>query len=641
MTNIQEELKISLQLLKQEWQEDLNQYQKKFLYTSTSDKKNQGICWYPIQLKKEKLGYGDRVIVELERFDNKQSHSFQSGKSVSIFSNQEHFNAKEFRINGVINQVNKETMTVTLQVDELPDWFHEGKIGVDLLFDEASYREMEKALKAVMQAEKGRLGELKSILLGESPAKTTPSTPFQLKTLNQRQEKAVHLVIESEDVSIIHGPPGTGKTTTLIAAIQQSLIKYPQVLVCAPSNAAVDLMVEKLTDLGIETVRVGHPARVDEKILSTTVDSKIAQHESYKDLKKTRKTAAEYRKLSQKYKRNFGPEERAQRKRLIEEARRIEDDASKLEDYITYDIFQRAKVVACTLVGASNAYLKSYKFPVVFIDEAGQGLEAATWIPIAKAQKVVMAGDHQQLPPTIKSYEAALKGLSETLFEKVIKRQKESAVMLNVQYRMADPIMGFSNDQFYGGELIAAENTQSHSLPDEPILEFIDTAGSGFEEHQEKESLSTLNKEEAKFTLQYLENLIKKIGISNFKTAGWNIGLISPYRAQVKKFQELIFEDYQYPNLRAFSDLLTIDSIDGFQGQERDLIIISLVRSNSTGEIGFLSDKRRMNVAMTRAKRKLVIIGDSSTLCSDPFYEQFIEYVEKKGTYRSIYEFWE
>jgi ATP-dependent RNA/DNA helicase IGHMBP2 len=602
MSNIQEELKISLQLLKQEWQEDLSQYQKKFLYTSTADKKAQGICWYPVQIKKEKLGYADRVIVELERFDTKQAHAFNSGKSVSIFSNQEHFNGKDFRINGVINQVSKDVMTVTLQVDELPDWMHEGKIGVDLLFDEASYREMEKALKAVASAEKGRLGELKSILLGEKESVKNPLAHLSIPHLNTSQEKAVNLVLQTQDVAIIHGPPGTGKTTTLISAIQYSLPTHQQVLVCAPSNAAVDLLVEKLTDLGIETIRMGHPARIEEKILSTTLDAKIAQHDSYKDLKKTRKEAAEYRKLSQKYKRNFGPEERAQRKRLIDEARKMEDDASNLEDYITYDIFQRAQVIACTLVGASSGYLKNHKFPLVFIDEAGQGLEAATWIPISKAQKVVMAGDHQQLPPTIKSFEAATKGLSETLFEKVIKRQPTASEMLKVQYRMAAPIMGFSNEKFYNGELLAAENTLSHFLPEESILEFIDTAGSGFEEHQEKESLSTLNKEEAKFTLQYLENLIKKIGISEFKTSAWNIGLISPYRAQVRKFQELIFEDYQYPNLRAFSDLLTIDSIDGFQGQERDLIVISLVRSNNSGEIGFLSDKRRMNVALTRAK---------------------------------------
>lgn len=639
MPNIHEELKISLKLLKQEWDEDLQQFKKKFLYTSISDKKNEGICWYPVQLKKSRVGYGERWIVDLERFDTKQSHVFQSGKSVSIFSNQELHSSPDLRINGVINQVKKDVMTVTLQVEELPEWLQKGKIGIDLLFDEASYREMESALKSVIKAEKGRLAELKEVLLGEKSAVIEEKDIVVENQLNTSQQEALKLVARAQDVAIIHGPPGTGKTTTLLAAIQQSLQTNKQVLVCAPSNAAVDLLVEKLYDNGISTLRIGHPARVEDHILSQTLDAKISLHDSYKDLKKLKKTAEEYRKLGQKYKRNFGHEERMQRRRLLDEATRCKVEAEHLEEYITYDIFQQTQVFASTLVGAANSALKGMKFPVVFIDEAAQGLEAATWIPIQKAQKVVMAGDHCQLPPTIKSYEAAKAGLSETLFEKVIKRQTHASKMLDLQYRMPELIMGFSSEYFYHHGLKAAENTNFHYLsPEEPVLEFIDTAGSGYVEQTEEESLSTFNLEEARFALKYLESLIKRVGVAEIKNNQWNIGLIAPYRAQVRRFNELVFESYEFPNLRAFSDLLTIDSIDGFQGQERDIIVISLVRSNAQGEIGFLSDTRRMNVALTRAKRKLIVIGDSATLSTHPFYNAFLDYVEGNGCYKSIYE---
>jgi ATP-dependent RNA/DNA helicase IGHMBP2 len=638
MANIQEELKNSLKLLKQEWEEDLIQYKKKFLYTSISDKKEEGVCWYPVQLKKSKIGFGERLIIELERFDPGAPHVFQSGKSVSIFSNQAQYHSH--RINGVINQVKKDTMILTLQTEDIPEWMHQGKLGVDLLFDEASYREMESAMKAVIKSEKGRLGELKDVLLGERVPELFPVGSKNVDNLNFSQNEALNMVSAAKDVAIIHGPPGTGKTTTLVASIVQALVENKQVLVCAPSNSAVDYLVEKLLEHHITTLRIGHPARVEDHILSQTLDAKIALHDSYKDLKRLKKSADDYRKLGQKHKRTFGPEERMQRRRMFDEANRCKDEAESLQDYIIYDIFQDTQVVACTLVGAANSALKGMSFPIVFIDEAAQGLEAATWIPIQKAAKVVMAGDHCQLPPTIKSYEAGKNGLSETLFEKVIKRKPEASKMLSLQYRMPGLIMGFSSKYFYHNGLKAAENTLHHFLtPDEPVLEFIDTAGSGFTELQEEESLSTFNLEEARFSLRYLENLLKRIGIAEIKTKQWNIGLIAPYRAQVRRFNELVFESYEFPNLRSFSELLTIDSIDGFQGHERDIIVISLVRSNAKGEIGFLSDTRRMNVALTRAKRKLIVVGDSSTLSNHPFYNAFLDYIDANGCYKSVYEY--
>jgi ATP-dependent RNA/DNA helicase IGHMBP2 len=640
MPNITEELKQGLKLLKQEWAEDLAQYKKKFLNTSLADKKKEGITWYPILLKKSKIGMGERLLVEVERTDTDYPSSFGSGKSVTFFSNQEGYQSSENRINGVVNQVKRDSMIVTLQGDEIPDWMNEGRIGVDLLFDEASYREMESALKKVMTAENPRLIEIRDIALGEKAPKSK-NLPFsELPSLNFSQNQACHKIAAAEDIAVVHGPPGTGKTTTLIAAIQQAAEQKQSILVTAPSNAAVDLLVEKLVDCGITTLRLGHPARVEEKILNQTLDAKIAFHDSYRDLKKLRKETETYLKLAKQYKRNFGPEERAQRKLMYQEVSRIREAAGHLEDYIRADIFQKTQVFACTLVGASSSNLRGMIFDVVFIDEAAQGLEAATWIPILKAKKVVFAGDHCQLPPTIKSFEASSGGLSITLFEKIIQRKPQTAQMLQVQYRMPEAIMGFSNEWFYGGKLEAAENTKEHFFsPEEPVLEWIDTAGSGYADQQDVESLSTFNPEEARFACNFLNETIKRIGIGQFKQENWNIGLIAPYSAQVRLLRHLIFETYEYPNLKAFSDLITIDTVDGFQGQERDLMLISLTRSNERGEIGFLSDTRRMNVALTRAKRKLILIGDSSTLAQHQFFDSLLRYFEEREAYRSVWEY--
>ncbi|MFC3881900.1 AAA domain-containing protein [Algoriphagus namhaensis] len=638
MDKVTEELKKGLKLLKQEWQEDLAQYKKKFLNTSLADKKKEGITWHPILVKKAKIGMGERLLVEIEKLDPNQNSAFHSGKSVSFFSTQEGYSSQENRINGVINQVKKDHMVVTLQVDELPEWMDSSRLGVDLLFDEASYREMEFALKRVMDTENLRLRELRETLLGDRPASFSGQNREESLDLNQSQNLACEKIAQAKDVAIIHGPPGTGKTTTLVRAITEATAKGLSILVCAPSNAAVDLLVEKLTDGGIATLRLGHPARVEEKILNQTMDAKTAFHDSYRDLKKLRKQIDQYLKLAKQYKRNFGPEERRQRKLLFDEVSRIREAAKHLEEYISFDIFQKTQVFASTLVGASSHHLKGMTFDVVFIDEAAQGLEAATWIPILKAKKVVFAGDHLQLPPTIKSFEAAKSGLAETLMEKVIRKKPSVAQLLRVQYRMQADIMGFSNEYFYMGKLEASENTKSHQFEGEVVLEWVDTAGAGYTDRQEEESLSTFNPEEAIFTCKHLNELMKRIGFAKFKENGWTVGLIAPYSAQVRYLRHLIFETFDYPNLKAFADLLTIDTVDGFQGQERDLMIISLTRSNDRGEIGFLADERRMNVALTRAKRKLVLIGDSSTLAVNPFFDSLLGYFEEKGAYRSVWE---
>jgi len=584
---------------------------------------------------------GERLLVEVERLDNKYPSSFSSGKTVSFFSTHEGYHSSENRVNGVVNQVKKDTMVVTLQADELPEWMENNRLGVDLLFDEASYREMEFALKKVITSDNKRLEEIRDCLLGERKPQFFEKIKLATLSLNDSQNQACELIANAKDVAVVHGPPGTGKTTTLIEAIQDAVIGNQSILVCAPSNAAVDLLVEKLTDRGIETTRLGHPARVEEKILNQTLDAKTALHDSYRDLKKLRKETNQCLNLAKQHKRNFGPEERAKRKLMFAEVSRLREASKSLEQYIQFDVFQRTQVFATTLVGASSYHLKGMTFDVVFIDEAAQGLEAATWIPILKAKKVVFAGDHFQLPPTIKSFQAGKEGLAKTLFEKVILRNPPAAQLLDLQYRMPEVIMGFSNEWFYQGKLKAAENTKTHQFQDEGPMEWIDTAGSGYSEQVESESLSTFNPEEAKFACTHLNNLIKSIGIAKFKEAGWTIGLIAPYGAQVRLIRSLIFDSYDFPNLKALSEQITIDTVDGFQGQERDLMLISLTRSNDKGEIGFLSEARRMNVALTRAKRKLVLIGDSSTLAVHPFFDSLLGYVEEKGGYRSVWEFLE
>ncbi|WP_158861075.1 AAA domain-containing protein [Lunatibacter salilacus] len=644
MTNIQEELKLIKKLLKTEWKEDLEQYKRKTFGRSLAERKADGICWYPVSVSKTKTGLADKLLVEVTHADPPSSHGFQSGKSVSLFSNTPENDSSRDRVSGVVNYVRGNRLMMTLGVENAPDWLDGGKLGVDLLFDENTYRQMDAAMDNVINANQGRLNTLKEILLGDTPPATTLPVKLDLDEdwLNESQLAAVQLVCSARDVAIIHGPPGTGKTTTLVASIHETLKRMHQVMVCAPSNAAVDLLVEKLVQKGIATLRIGHPARVDDDILNQTLDAKTSQHGSYKTLKKLKKEVAELRRKARQFKRNFSHQQRAQRQYLYDQVSQARREIDQLEDYIRFDIFQQTQVFACTFSGAGSQALKGMRFPVVFMDEAAQGLEPATWIPILTAEKVVMAGDHCQLPPTIKSFEAAAAGLRQTLFEKVIERQPQSARMLAMQYRMPELIMGFSSKIFYKNQLRAAPVTASHRLgPEEPILTFIDTAGSGFADFTDRETLSTQNPEEARFALGVMNSLLKRIGSAVFDENDWKIGLISPYRGQVELLKTLVRDDDSFLIIKSMRERLTIDTIDGFQGQERDLILISLVRSNARGEIGFLSDTRRMNVALTRAKRKLIVIGDSATLGVHPFYREFLDYVDENKCYTSIYELME
>ncbi len=626
-------------MLKIEKEEDKASYKRLMENLSVADRRENGICWYPIAIKDTELGHADYLSVEVERTSNTDIiHQFRFGMSVALFSNHD---PRTDRVEGIITYVSGNRMKFSLRTDELPDWSRQGKLGVDLVFDENSYFEMEQALKqAPLLAEKREEGALINILTGEK--NTGPDNDADLPALqayttqlNSRQQQAVKKIVAANELAIVHGPPGTGKTTTLVQAIKYLVQQeHEQVLVVAPSNTAVDLLTEKLTSEGLNVVRVGNPARVSERLMAMTLDNKIAAHPTAKEIRRLRKQASEYRDMAQKYKRNFGKEERDQRKALFTEARNINKEVERLEQYIVDDTLAKANVITATLVGANHYTVRGRKYKTVVIDEAGQALEPACWIPIIKARKLVMAGDHFQLPPTIKSEEAAREGLEHTLLEKVVKLHPESVVMLEEQYRMHETIMEFSSKEFYNGKLKAAPSVAHRVLfeGDQTLL-FIDTAGCGFEEKWEGTAIS--NPEEAGFLLrqllQLMETLQSKSNLTNHPT----IGVISPYKHQVETLRQSIMDEKA---LEKYQEYLTVNTIDSFQGQERDAIYISMTRSNVDSIIGFLSEIRRMNVAMTRARKKLVVIGDSATLGQSPFYADFIAYAQEKNAYISAWE---
>jgi predicted DNA helicase len=456
-------------------------------------------------------------------------------------------------------------------------------------------------------------------------------------------------------VAIIHGPPGTGKTTTLVQAILETIRRERRVLVCAPSNTAVDLLTEKLAERGVNVIRLGNPSRVSELLLKHTLDAGVMAHASYAKMHAMRQTAEQHRETASERVRNFGFEERQRRLWLREEARTLRQAADDLERFMTEDVLESVQVITCTLVGASHRHIRHLGFETVFIDEAAQALEPGCWIPIAKGQRLVLAGDHHQLPPTVKSEKAAREGLRETLFEKCIQRQPGTARMLKVQYRMHAQIMGFSSQKFYGGQLVAHPSVRDADLaaydprfnsprfndprfaPDLPV-EFIDTAGCGYQELAIPESRSTANPEEAHLLLERLAQLLGQLSEPGEPTdpdqRPLTIGVIAPYRAQINYLKDAI-EDSAVLNDLLLQRRLSVGTVDSFQGQERDIIAITLTRSNPQGEIGFLSDIRRMNVGMTRARRKLLLVGDSSTLCRHPFFGELLAYVKGVGGYRT------
>jgi superfamily I DNA and/or RNA helicase len=648
-TSTIEELRRVHGLMQLEQKEDLAQFKLKNAKASIQERQRRGFTWYPVTISKEDIGFGGKLVLELERPAGQQGlHLFQVGKNASLFGNAPAHSNDRPTLNGVVTSVRRNKLLLTTTKEELPDWVQGcGRLGIDLTFDEVSYREMDHALGEVICARGNRLAELRDVLLGARQARFRAphfDDLFYPSPLNDSQLAAVRHVMTAQDVAIIHGPPGTGKTTTLVQAILETIRRERRVLVCAPSNTAVDLLTEKLAERGVNVIRMGNPSRVSDLLLEHTLDAQVMAHPSYSKMRAMRQTADQYRETASQHVRSFGFAERQQRQLLKEEARQLFQQADELERYITEQVLESVQIITCTLVGASNRNIRHLTFDTVFIDEAAQALEPGCWIPIAKGQRVILAGDHHQLPPTVKSEKAAREGLRETLFEKCIKRQPATARMLTVQYRMHKQIMEFSSEQFYDGQLQAHESVRDAGLeaydlgfaPDLPV-EFLDTAGFGCLEITIPESRSTANPEEADFLLQRLAQLLQPYDQVEHEQDLLTIGVIAPYRAQINYLKDAI-EDNEQLNGLLQHRMLSVGTVDSFQGQERDIIAISLTRSNNSGEIGFLSDIRRMNVGMTRARRKLLLVGDSSTLSSHPFFKELLTYVKRIGGYRTAWE---
>ena len=640
-------------LLQLEQREDQAQFKLKNAKASIQERQRRGLTWYPVTITQEDIGFGGKLVLELERPASQQGlHLFQVGRNASLFGASPAPSEDPPTLHGVVTSVRRNKLQLTTTKEELPDWVLDGgRLGIDLTFDEVSYREMDQALGEVIGARGNRLAELRDVLLGARQARfRAPHVDdlFYPSPLNDSQLAAVRHVITAQDVGIIHGPPGTGKTTTLVQAILETIRRERRVLVCAPSNTAVDLLTEKLAERGVNVIRMGNPSRVSDLLLAHTLDARVMAHPSYSKMRAIRQTADQYRdkanELARQNVRNLGFEARQQRQQFRDESRQLFLQAGDLERYITEQVLESVQIITCTLVGASNRNIRHLSFDTVFIDEAAQALEPGCWIPIAKGQRVILAGDHHQLPPTVKSEQAAREGLRETLFEKCIQRQPGTARMLNLQYRMHQQIMAFSSERFYGGQLQAHASVRDASLeaydlcfaPDLPV-EFLDTAGFGFLEVTIPESRSTANPEEADLLLQRLTQLLKLCDPAVHQKAPLTIGVIAPYRAQINCLKDAVEVNEQLNGLLQ-QRLLSVGTVDSFQGQERDIIAISLTRSNHTGDIGFLSDIRRMNVGMTRARRKLLLVGDSSTLSVHPFFKELLAFVERIGGYRTAWE---
>lgn len=612
-------------------------------------KVKRGDAWFPLQVGKSFYNSLNQTAIEVFRTSDQDiEHNFEFGRPVMFFRSEGSEELKYFSFTGTVSYVDGDRMVVTvpdsaplLELQQSTD-----PIGVQLSFDETSYKLMFEALDRVMKAKNNRLAYLRDLFYSHQKAGRFSFEPMKFPWLNPTQERAVNEVFWAKDVAIVHGPPGTGKTTTLVEAINETLMRESQVLVCAQSNMAVDWISEKLVDRGINVLRIGNPTRVNDKMLGFTYERRFESHADYPQLWAIRKAIRELRKNRKKGSENYH-----------QKMDRLKSRAAEIELRINAELFGEARVIACTLVGSAHHLLEGMKFGTLFIDEAAQALEAACWIPMRRASRVILAGDHCQLPPTVKSIAALRAGLGKTLMERIAENKPEVVTLLKIQYRMNDEIMRFSSDWFYGGKVESAPQIKYRSVLDydHPIT-WIDTSNEenqitiegedapedsastassvsaanqnsdlNFKEQFVGESFGRINKAEAELTLLTLAEYFTKIGKQRVLEERIDVGIISPYRAQVQYLKKLI---KKYEFFKPYRRLISVNTVDGFQGQERDVILISLVRSNDEGQIGFLKDLRRMNVAMTRARMKLIILGNKDTMTKHPFYKKLWEYVE-------------
>ena len=632
-----------------EYQAEKEAYRKQTEEMGLQRKVKRGDAWWPVKMGKSYYNSLNQLVVEVYRQgeDDEIEHNFEFGRPVAFFTcnPKDPINPRDPRVSSdprisyfpftaTVSYVDGDRMVVAVPDNgQLIDVQGAENVGIQLFFDETSYKMMFEALDRVMRA-KGRLGYLRDLFYSPSRAdgggmraETFSFAPMHFPYLNQTQEDAVNKVLRAKDVAIVHGPPGTGKTTTLVEAIYETLRRENQVLVCAQSNMAVDWISEKLVDRGINVLRIGNPTRVNDKMLSFTYERRFESHPDYELLWAIRKAIRDLRSH-----RKRGDE------RFHQKMERLKERATELELRINAQLFGEARVIACTLVGSANRLLEGQKFGTLFIDEAAQALEAACWIPIRRVSRVILAGDHCQLPPTIKSFAAMKAGLGKTLMERIVENKPETVTLLKMQYRMNEEIMRFSSDWFYGNKVESAPEVKYRSILDLDIpMTWIDTSEFNgqlivstihyplFREEFVGESFGRINRAEAELTLLALETYFKKIGKERILDERLDVGVISPYRAQVQYLRRL-FKKREF--FKPYRSLISVNTVDGFQGQERDIILISLVRANDEGQIGFLRDLRRMNVAITRARMKLIILGDASTMTRHPFYKKLYEYID-------------
>lgn len=607
-------------LLRLEYEYEKEQFKRQTELMGVGRKVKRGVCWYPLNIGRSYYNALNQLTIEIGRREDKEmEHLFEYGKPVCFFTQDVTGKLAYLPFVAMVNYADEERMAVvlpntaallSLQSDQL--------FGVQLYFDETSYRLMFEALGKVITAKNNRLAELRDIFHGSLPVSAFTFQPIRFPWLNRTQEEAVNNVLHAKDVAIVHGPPGTGKTTTLVEAIYETLQRESQVLVCAQSNMAVDWISEKLVDRGVNVLRIGNPSRVNDKMLSFTYEHRFESHPDYPQLWGIRRAIRDlYAKLR----------ETTNRENIRTKINSLKDRATELEVRINAALFAESRVIACTLVGSASRLLVGQRFGTLFIDEAAQALEAACWIAIRKAERVIFAGDHCQLPPTVKCLEALRGGLGNTLMQCIVEQKPETVSLLQVQYRMNDEIMRFSSEWFYHGMLQSAPEVKYRGILDFDIpIEWINTETMDCNEEFIGENYGRINKPEAELSVGQLKDYVNRIGKDRFLEERIDVGLISPYKAQVQYLRQLIKRDAFF---KPFRSLITVNTVDGFQGQERDVIIISLVRANEEGQIGFLNDLRRMNVAITRARMKLIILGDASTLTHHAFYRKLYAYIEQ------------
>ena len=605
-------------LLRLEYEYEKEQFKRQTELMGVGRKVKRGVCWYPLNIGRSYYNALNQLTIEIGRREDKEiEHLFEYGKPVCFFTQDVTGKLAYLPFVAMVNYADEERMAVvlpntaallSLQSDQL--------FGVQLYFDETSYRLMFEALGKVITAKNNRLAELRDIFHGSLPTSAFTFQPIRFPWLNRTQEEAVNNVLHAKDVAIVHGPPGTGKTTTLVEAIYETLQRESQVLVCAQSNMAVDWISEKLVDRGVNVLRIGNPSRVNDKMLSFTYEHRFESHPDYPQLWGIRRAIRDlYAKLR----------ETTNRENIRTKINSLKDRATELEVRINAALFAESRVIACTLVGSASRLLVGQRFGTLFIDEAAQALEAACWIAIRKAERVIFAGDHCQLPPTVKCLEALRGGLGNTLMQCIVEQKPETVSLLQVQYRMNDEIMRFSSEWFYHGMLQSAPEVKYRGILDFDIpIEWINTETMDCNEEFIGENYGRINKPEAELSVGQLKDYVNRIGKDRFLEERIDVGLISPYKAQVQYLRQLIKRDAFF---KPFRSLITVNTVDGFQGQERDVIIISLVRANEEGQIGFLNDLRRMNVAITRARMKLIILGDASTLTHHAFYRKLYAYI--------------